>query len=77
MLKITDKVQDGILEIILPNQHHSSWEYKIICPNGIVKLQGNIKGYTQRTCLYIGELKKGNYEFVMDDDRIVLPFSIV
>lgn len=76
MLKITENVNDGILEIILPAQHHAAWKYKLVCPKGDVKLQGKITGFTQRTCLYVGDLKKGNYEFIMDDEKIVLPFKI-
>jgi hypothetical protein len=76
MLRITQKIQDGILEVILPKQHHASWEYKIVCAKGEVKLKGAITGYTQRTCLYVGDLKKGQYEFIMNDDRVVLPFTI-
>lgn len=77
MLKITEIVKDDILEIILPDNHHSSWTYKIFNTNGEIKLKGNIAGYTQRTCLYIGSLKKGKYEFSLNDNHIVLPFTIV
>ncbi len=77
MVKITEIVNDGILEIILPKQEKSFWVYKIVCPKGTIKLQGKIDGFTQRTCLYIGELIKGNYQFIMNDSENGIPFKIV
>jgi hypothetical protein len=32
--------------------------------------QGKITGYTQRTCLYVGDLKKGNYQLKLDDAEL-------
>jgi hypothetical protein len=29
--------------------------------------QGKITGFTQRVCLYVGNLKKGNYTFKLDE----------
>jgi hypothetical protein len=38
-----------------------------MCERGTEIMKGKIAGFTQRTCLYIGELKKGKYQFQMDD----------
>jgi hypothetical protein len=32
-------------------------------------MKGKIAGFTQRTCLYIGELKKGLYQFQIDEQN--------
>lgn len=32
--------------------------------------QGKITGFTQRTCLFVGDLKKGNYTFKLDETEI-------
>ena len=32
-------------------------------------MKGKITGFTQRTCLYIGELKKGKYQFQIDQQN--------
>jgi hypothetical protein len=32
-------------------------------------MQGKITGQTQRTCLYVGDLKKGNYTFTLGKDH--------
>ena len=67
MLKITEIVKDGILEIIFDEQEHHTKLYSILCEKGSEIMKGKIAGFTQRTCLYIGELKKGKYQFQMDD----------
>jgi len=67
MLKITEIVKDGILEIIFSDKQHISKNYTILCEKGNEIMKGKIAGFTQRTCLYIGELKKGKYQFQMDD----------
>jgi hypothetical protein len=33
-------------------------------------MQGKITGQTQRTCLYVGDLKKGNYTFSLGKEHI-------
>ena len=35
-----------------------------------IVMKGKIAGFTQRTCLYIGELKKGKYQFQMDEHNV-------
>ena len=67
MLKITEKVKDDILEIIFSDKQLVSKSYTILCERGTEIMKGKIAGFTQRTCLYIGELKKGKYQFQMDD----------
>jgi hypothetical protein len=39
-------------------------------------MKGKIDGFTQRTCLYIGELKKGIYQFQLDE-QIIKKFEIL
>ena len=41
--------------------------YQIICSKGNVLQQGKITGFTQRTCLYVGDLKNGNYTLKLDE----------
>lgn len=60
MLKITEIVKDGVLEICFYEQGHHTKLYTILCSKGSEVMKGKIAGFTQRTCLYIGELKKGN-----------------
>ena len=70
MFKITENVKDGILEIQFSGQETNSKFYQIICSKGNIMQQGKITGYTQRTCLYVGDLKKGNYTFKLDDAEL-------
>lgn len=67
MLKITEIVKDGILEICFSDQDHHIKLYTIMNQNGDEIIKGKIAGFTQRSCLYIGELKKGNYKFKIDE----------
>jgi len=67
MLKITEIVKDDILEIVFSDKQHISKSYTIMCERGNEIMKGKIAGFTQRTCLYLGELKKGKYQFQMDD----------
>jgi ribosomal protein L27 len=69
MLKITEKVKDDILEIIFTDKQHISKSYTIMCERGTEIMKGKITGFTQRTCLYIGELKKGKYQFQIDQQN--------
>ena len=70
MLKITEIVKDEILEIIFSDKQHISKNYTILCEKGNEIMKGKIAGFTQRTCLYIGELKKGKYQFQMDEENV-------
>jgi hypothetical protein len=70
MLKITEIVKDDILEIIFSDKQHISKNYTILCEKGNEIMKGKIAGFTQRTCLYIGELKKGKYQFQIDEQNM-------
>ena len=70
MIKITEIVKDDILEIIFSDKQHLSKTYTILCEKGNEIMKGKIAGFTQRTCLYIGELKKGKYQFQMDEHNV-------
>ena len=70
MFKITENVKDGILEIQFSGQETNSKFYQIMCGQGHVFQQGKISGYTQRTCLYVGDLKKGSYSLKLDDAEL-------
>ena len=76
MFTITEMVKDGILEIQFSSQREDNKVYQIICSKGNILQQGKITGYTQRTCLYVGDLKKGNYTFKLDETAIK-SFSII
>lgn len=69
MLRINSQVKDGILEVIVGETQQSLKKYKITNQKGVVVLEGKITGQTQRTCLYIGDLKKGNYNFQLSDSE--------
>ena len=70
MFKITENVKDDILEIQFSSHGTDNKFYQIICSKGNIMQQGKITGYTQRTCLYVGDLKKGNYTFKLDDAEL-------
>ena len=70
MFKITEIVKDGILEIQFSGHGTEKKSYQIICSKGLVLQQGKITGQTQRTCLYVGDLKKGNYTFKLDETEM-------
>ena len=70
MFKITENVKDDILEIQFSGHGTDNKFYQIICSKGNIMQQGKITGYTQRTCLYVGDLKKGNYTFKLDDTEL-------
>ncbi len=67
MFKITEIVKDGILEIQFSGHGTGNKFYQITCAKGNVLQQGKITGYTQRTCLYVGDLKNGNYTLKLDE----------
>jgi hypothetical protein len=70
MFKITENVKDDILEIQFSSHGTSNKFYQIICSKGNIMQQGKITGFTQRTCLYVGDLKKGSYSFKLDDAEL-------
>jgi hypothetical protein len=67
MITISEIVKDGILEIKLPDNTAINKKYKIIDDAGTEVAAGKITGNTQRSCLYIGQLKEGKYQFVLND----------
>lgn len=67
MFKITEIVKDGILEIQFSEHGTGHKFYQITCSKGNVKQEGKITGFTQRTCLYVGDLKNGNYTLKLDE----------
>ena len=67
MITISEIVKDGILEIKLPDNISINKKYKIIDGDGTQVASGKITGNTQRSCLYIGQLKDGKYQFVLND----------
>ena len=69
MFKITEIVKDGILEIQFSGHGTGHKLYQIICSKGNVMQQGKITGFTQRTCLFVGDLTKGNYTFKLDESE--------
>lgn len=76
MFTITENVKDGILEIQFSSHGTDNKYYQIICSKGNILQQGKITGYTQRTCLYVGDLKKGLYTFKLDETELK-SFSIL
>jgi hypothetical protein len=67
MITISKIVKDGILEIKLPDNTAINKKYKIIDDTGTQVAAGKITGNTQRSCLYIGQLKEGKYQFILND----------
>jgi hypothetical protein len=67
MIIISKIVKDGILEIKLPDNTAINKKYKIIDDADKQVAAGKITGNTQRSCLYIGQLKEGKYQFILND----------
>jgi len=67
MITISEIVKDGILEIKLPDNISINKKYKIIDGDGTQVASGKITGNTQRSCLYIGQLKEGKYQFILNE----------
>lgn len=67
MITISKIVKDGILEIKLPDNSAINKKYKIIDDAETQVASGKITGNTQRSCLYIGQLKEGKYQFILND----------
>jgi hypothetical protein len=65
MFTLTELVKDGILEVrfLLDNNQGEGKIYTITDAHGKDIMQGKISGKTQRTCLYVGDKKKGTYTF--------------
>ena len=67
MITISKIVKDGILEIKLPDNTAINKKYKIIDDAETQVASGKITGNTQRSCHYIGQLKEGKYQFILND----------
>ena len=67
MFKLTEIVKDGILEVSFTFNDCESKIYTITNAVGVDIMQGKITGNTQRTCLYVGDCKKGKYTFSLGD----------
>ncbi len=70
MFSLNKIVKDGILEISFSTDNRETKIYTITDSKGNAILQGKITGQTQRTCLYVGDLKRGNYTFSIGEDAI-------
>ncbi len=70
MFSLNKIVKDGILEISFSTDNRETKIYTITDSKGNAILQGKITGQTQRTCLYVGDLKRGNYTFSTGEDAI-------
>ena len=68
MFSLNKIVKDGILEISFSTDNRETKIYTIADAKGTAILQGKITGQTQRTCLYVGDLRKGNYTFSLGED---------
>lgn len=69
MFSLNNIVKDDILEVCFSNEDTESKIYTITNAKGVDILQGKITGQTQRTCLYVGDLKKGLYTFTLGKDN--------
>ncbi len=69
MFSLNNIVKDDILEVCFSNEDTESKIYTITNAKGVDILQGKITGQTQRTCLYVGDLKKGIYTFTLGKDN--------
>ncbi len=67
MFTLTEIVKDGILEVSFTVDDYQSKIYTITNSMGVDIMQGKITGNTQRTCLYVGDCKKGTYTFSLGD----------
>jgi hypothetical protein len=67
MITISKIVKDGILEIKLPDNTAINKKYIISDDTDKQVAVGKITGNTQRSCLYIGQLKEGKYQFILND----------
>jgi hypothetical protein len=69
MFTLTEIVKDDILEIRFSFEDCESKIYTITNARGESIMQGKITGNTQRTCLYVGDLKKGYYTFSLGESN--------
>lgn len=69
MFEITELVSDGILSVnfTMLDANRNCRNYTITDIDGNIMVKGKIAGNTQRTSFYVGELKKGTYQFILDE----------
>lgn len=66
MISVTEIVKEGILEISFSDLVDTLKIYQIKNSKEEVVLTGKITGNTQRSCLYIGQLKPGEYQIYIN-----------
>jgi hypothetical protein len=69
MFTLTEIVKDGIFEVSFTIDDYQSKIYTITNALGVDIMQGKITGNTQRTCLYVGDCKKGTYTFSLGENN--------
>ena len=67
MISVTEIVKEGILEISFSELVDTLKTYQIKNSKEDVVMSGKITGNTQRSCLYIGQLAPGKYQFIIND----------
>ena len=67
MISVTEIVKEGILEISFSELVDTLKTYQIKNNREEVVMTGKITGNTQRSCLYIGQLTSGKYQFILNE----------
>jgi hypothetical protein len=67
MISVTEIVKEGILEISFSEMVETIKTYQIKNNKEEVVMTGKITGNTQRSCLYIGQLASGKYQFILNE----------
>lgn len=67
MISVTEIVKEGILEISFSELVDTLKTYQIKNNKEEVVMTGKITGNTQRSCLYIGQLTPGKYQFILNE----------
>ena len=67
MISVTEIVKEGILEISFSDLVDTLKTYQIKNNKEEVVMTGKITGNTQRSCLYIGQLKPGKYKISINE----------
>ena len=69
-LNITKKVKDEILEVCFPLPAvHQYKKFVIMNTSGEIVYHGKVAGYVNRTCIHLGNLKKGTYHFLLEEQE--------
>lgn len=69
MFTLNKIVKEGILEVSFLNKDEQTKTYTISNANDVVIMEGKIVGYTQKVCLCVCDLKKGQYSFALGDQH--------